>query len=147
MLRSDKLWYELGTNYCPTCYVSSRFDPALMRLCYAWNHALISFITLYYALMRLWRFESALIRISSSVVHCYALLSCVTHWKMSRSPISCRFWPPRAINKDAADPQNHCIFDSRTRWQNNKIQKFQMYQSMIYLKKTWCLSPCCITTS
>ena len=46
---------------------------------------------------------------------------------MLRSPISCRFWP-RAINKDAADPQNHCIFDSRTRWQN-KIQKFQMYQN------------------
>ena len=52
MLRFDKLWYELGTNYCPTCYVSSRFDPALMRLCYAWNHALISFYKLYYALLR-----------------------------------------------------------------------------------------------
>lgn len=25
-------------------------------------------------------------------MHCYALLSFVTHWKMSRSPISCRFW-------------------------------------------------------
>jgi hypothetical protein len=40
----------------------------------------------------------------------------------------------QSICKDAEDPQNHCIFDSRTRWHNNKIQKFQMYQSMIYLK-------------
>lgn len=35
---------------------------------------------------------------------------------MSRSPISCR-----CLYKDAADPQNHCIFVSRTRRQNNKI--------------------------
>jgi hypothetical protein len=40
----------------------------------------------------------------------------------------------QSLCKDAEDPQNHCIFDSRTRWHNNKIQKFQMYQSMIYLK-------------
>ena len=80
MLPSDKLWYELGDELLPTCNVSSRFDPALMRLCYAWNHALISFDKLYYALMRLWRFKSgsdtiiklccALLR---SVKLCYAL--------------------------------------------------------------------------
>ena len=36
----------------------------------------------------------------------------------------------QSLYKDAEDPQNHCIFDSRTQWQNNKIQKFQMYHDL-----------------
>ena len=39
----------------------------MMRLCYAWNHALISFDKLNYALMRLWRFKSGSVR-SKAVV-------------------------------------------------------------------------------
>ncbi|KAH3787251.1 hypothetical protein DPMN_165371 [Dreissena polymorpha] len=54
---------------------------------------------------------------------------------MSQSPIVMPLLI-QSLHKDAADPQNYCIFDSRTRSQNNKIQKFKMYQSMIYLKKT-----------
>lgn len=39
--------------------------------------------------MQLWRFKSG----SDTIIKlCCALLRSVPHWKMSRSPISCRFW-------------------------------------------------------
>ena len=57
---------------------------------------------------------------------------------MSRSPISCRFWSS-AINKDAADPQNHCIFDSKTRWpeipdvpEHDLSDEDMMFVSLLY---------------
>lgn len=91
--------------------------------------------------MRLWRFKSG----SDTIIKfCYALLRSVKLCYALENVAIADFMPLliQSLYKDAEDPQNHCIFNSRTRWQNNKIQKFQMYQSMIYLKKTWCLYPC-----
>ena len=63
--------------------------------------------------------NQALIRLSRSAVHCYAMLSSVTHWKLSRSPISCRFWS-RAYIKMQQIHNIHIIIASLTPEQDGR---------------------------
>ena len=85
LISCDTLWYEL------VAALGDELFPDLLRFLTLWSrfdHALLRFITLWCDYDAL---NQALIRLSSSAVHCYAPLSSVTHWKISRSPISCRF--------------------------------------------------------
>ena len=87
---------------------------------------MICFITLNYVVMRLGRFKSG----SDTIIKfCCALLRSVKLCYALENVEIADFMPLliQSLYKDAEDPQNHCIFDSRTQWQNNKIQKFQMY--------------------